>query len=124
MPNKKVLIVEDDSFLQGMMSNKLMAESFDISIALTGTDAVKLLDGGLIPDLIILDILLPGMTGLEFLANLRARPPLKTTPVIVFSNFSDEKDIQKAKELGVAEYMVKANFTLDELSAKLKTLIK
>ena len=124
MQNKKILIVEDDSFLQGLMSKKLMAEGFEISIALTGTDAVKLLDGGLIPDLIILDILLPGMAGLEFLANLRAREALKTTPVIIFSNFSDEKDIQKAKELGVTEYMIKANFTLDELSAKLKTLIK
>jgi DNA-binding response OmpR family regulator len=124
MPNKKILIVEDDSFLQGLMSRKLKADNFDISIALSGTDAVKLLDGGLVPDLVILDMLLPGMTGIEFLTNARARPALKAIPVIVFSNFSEEKDITAAKALGITDYLVKANFTLDELEAKIKNLLK
>src|SRR3990172_7958381 len=119
---KKILIVEDDSFLQGLMSRKLKASNFDISIALAGTDALKLVDSGLVPDLIILDMLLPGMTGIEFLTAIRAKPALKTTPVIVFSNFSEEKDIKAAKDLGINEYLVKANFTLDELEAKIKVL--
>jgi two-component system sensor histidine kinase ChiS len=123
MPKKKILIVEDDTFLQGMMSRKLQASNFEVSIALSGVDALKLVDGGLVPDMIILDMLLPGMTGIEFLTAIRAKPTMKATPVIVFSNFSEEKDISAAKALGINEYLVKSNFTLDELEAKIKTLL-
>ena len=124
MPNKKVFIVEDDSFLQGLISRKLKAENFDVFIASSATEGMKLIDGGLVPDLIILDLLLPGMDGFEFLTNIHAKTALKTTPVIVFSNLSEEKDIKKAKDLGITEFMVKANFTLDELSLKIKSVLK
>jgi len=124
MPNKKVFIVEDDSFLQGLISRKLKAENFDVFIASSATEGMKLIDGGLVPDLIILDLLLPGMDGFEFLTSIRAKAVLKTTPVIVFSNLSEEKDIKKAKDLGITEFMVKANFTLDELSLKIRSVLK
>lgn len=124
MPNKKVLIVEDDSFLQGLISRKLKAENFDVFIALSATDAFKLIEGGLVPDFILLDLLLPNVDGFEFLKKIRENPLFKTTPVIVFSNLSEEKDILKAKSLGITDFMVKSNFTLDELSAKVKSVLK
>lgn len=121
---KKILIVEDDSFLQGLMSRKLKSEGFDVFIALSVPDALTLLDGGLVPDLILLDLLLPKVDGFEFLATIRAKSIFKTTPVIVFSNLSEEKDIKKAKDLGISDFMIKSNFTLDELSAKIKSAVK
>lgn len=121
---KQILIVEDDSFLQGLISRKLKSDGFDVFIALSVPDALKLTDGGLVPDLILLDLLLPKVDGFEFLANIRQKSVYKNTPVIVFSNLSEEKDIKKAKDLGITDFMIKSNFTLDELSAKIKALSK
>jgi DNA-binding response OmpR family regulator len=121
---KKILIVEDDSFLQGLISRKLKADNFDVFIALTADEGLKLIDGGLVPDLILLDLLLPKIDGFEFLKTIRSKGALKLTPVIVFSNLSEEKDIKKAKDLGITDFMVKANFTLDELNLKIKSVLK
>ncbi len=122
--SKKILIIEDDSFLQGLISRKMKADAFDVFIALNATDAFKLLDGGLMPDLLLLDLLLPNIDGFEVLRRIRENPILKNLPVIVFSNLSEEKDIKKAKDLGINEFMIKANFTLDELSDKVKAILK
>ena len=121
---KKVLIVEDDSFLQGLISRKLKAENYDVSIALSAVDGLKLIDGGLLPDLIFLDLLLPQVDGFEFLKQLRGKGATKLTPVVVFSNLSEEKDIKRAKDLGITDFMIKANFTLDELLLKAKSILK
>lgn len=123
MPNKKILIVEDDSFLQGLVSRKLKASNFDVFIALTATEGYKVLEGGVVPDLILLDLLLPNIDGYEFLAKIRENPMLKSVPVIVFSNLSEEKDILKAKNLGITDFMIKSNFTLDELLEKIKSVL-
>ena len=123
MPNKKILIVEDDSFLQGLVSRKLTASNFDVSVALSATEGYKVLESGIIPDLILLDLLLPNIDGFEFLAKIRENPMLKPVPVIVFSNLSEEKDILKAKNLGITDFMIKSNFTLDELLEKIKSVL-
>ena len=121
---KKILIIEDDSFLQGLISRKLKTDGFDVSIALKAADAFDLLGKGLAPDLFILDLLLPEIDGFEVLKRIRENPTYKSIPVIIFSNLSEEKDIKRVKDLGVSEFMIKANFTLDELSAKVKSTIK
>lgn len=123
MPNKKILIVEDDSFLQGLISRKLKGNGFDVFIALSATEGFKVLESGVIPELILLDLLLPNIDGFEFLAKIRTNPMLKTVPVIVFSNLSEEKDILKAKALGITDFMIKSNFTLDELLEKIKSVL-
>jgi len=122
--NKKVLIVEDDSFLQGLVSRKLKSEEFDVFVAPSAQDALKILDGGLLPDLVLLDLLLPGIDGFEFLKKFREDLKFKNTPVIVFSNLSEEKDMQKAKDLGITDFLIKANFTLDELLQKIKVILR
>ena len=76
------------------------------------------------PDLILLDLLLPDVDGFEILKEIRENVKWKSVPIIVFSNLSEEGDITKAKALGVTEFMVKANFTLDELAEKIKLLLK
>jgi CheY-like chemotaxis protein len=116
---KQILIVEDDSFLQGLASRKLQSEGYAVFGASNDAEAFKLLDGGLVPDLFLLDLLLPGVDGFEILKKINDRDNLKAVPKIVFSNLSEEKDIKRAQDLGVKEFMVKANFTLDELSDKI-----
>jgi two-component system OmpR family response regulator len=121
---KKILIVEDDMFLQGLASTKLKKEGYEMFVAGDGTEASKILET-ITPDLFILDIILPGATdGLGILKRIRENIKTSKSPVIMFSNMSDDDNIKKAKELGANEYMVKSNFTLDELADKIKELLK
>lgn len=121
---KKILIVEDDMFLQGLAATKLKKEGFDMLVASDGAEASKILETE-VPDLFILDIILPGETdGLGILKRIRENIKTSKTPVIMFSNMSDDENIKKATQLGANEYMVKSNFTLDELADKIKELLK
>lgn len=120
---KKILIVEDDSFLQGLASTKLEKEGFAVTGASNSDEAMKAL-GADAPDLILLDLVLPGTDGFGILKMIRAGDATKATPVIVFSNLSEDKDIKHAKELGATDYMVKSNFTLDELADRIKGILK
>ena len=120
---KKILIVEDDNFLQGLASRKLQKDGFEVAIASNSIEAWKALEGGKI-DLVLLDLLLPNVDGFEILKKMKENPETKDIQVIVFSNLSEEKDIKRAKDLGASEFMVKANFTLDELAEKVKSTLK
>ena len=118
-----ILIVEDDSFLQGLAATKLTKDGFTVLTAGTADEASKQLDAAT-PDLILLDVILPGGTdGLGILKKIREGIKTSKTPVIMFSNMSDEKNIKSADDLGATEYMVKSNFTLDELSDRIKQLL-
>jgi two-component system alkaline phosphatase synthesis response regulator PhoP len=119
---KKILIIEDDSFLQGLVATKLTKEGYEIMTAVNGEEAVKIADEKQ-PDFILLDLVLPGMDGFEVLTKIRKNDNSKKTPVIVFSNLAEDKDMVKAKELGANEFMVKSNFTLDELAVKIKEIL-
>ena len=121
---QKILIVEDDSFLQGLAATKLTKEGFAVSAAGTAAEASAKLDADT-PDLILLDVILPGGTdGLGILQKIRADAKTSKVPVIMFSNMSDEKNVGLAKALGATDYMVKSNFTLDELADRIKELLK
>jgi len=120
---KKVLIIEDDSFLQGLEAGKLEKENYKVITASTGEEAMrKILEPGL--DVILLDLILPDFDGFEILKKIRTLDSLKDVPVIVFSNLSEEKAIQKSQELGATDFMVKSNFTLDELIKHINNILK
>ncbi|MCE9585486.1 response regulator [Candidatus Nomurabacteria bacterium] len=121
---KKILIIEDDSFLQGLEATKLQKEGYDVVTALNSIEAFKVIDDKKDEiDLILLDLLLPEVDGFMILEKIRENKSLLTIPVIVFSNLSEEKDIKRAQKLGISEFMVKSNFTLDELAKRIKDLI-
>lgn len=121
---KKVLIVEDDSFLQGLEATKLEKEGYGVIVASTGEEGMKKLNEAGI-DLILLDLLLPDIDGFEILKKVRTmEPPMRDIPVIVFSNLSEQKAIDKSKELGATDFMVKSNFTLNELIKHIDTVLK
>ncbi|MCX6753234.1 MAG: response regulator [Candidatus Nomurabacteria bacterium] len=120
---KKILIIEDDLFLQGLEATKLKKDGYEIVTAVNSVEAFKLIDSGEKIDLILLDLLLPDVDGFMILEKIRENKAMLTVPVIVFSNLSEEKDIARAQKLGISEFMVKSNFTLDELTKKVKDLI-
>ncbi len=119
---KKVLIIEDDTFLQSLAAKKLGAEGFEVLTASDATAASKAIEDHT-PDVVLLDLIFPGSTdGFGILKKIRENVKMTKTPVIIFSNLSEEKDVVKAKELGATDYMIKSNFTLDELTQKVKEL--
>jgi DNA-binding response OmpR family regulator len=120
---RKVLIIEDDSFLQGLEAGKLKKEGYEIITASTGEEALKKINDPKI-DIILLDLILPGVDGFEVLKKIRETEAVKNIPVIVFSNLSEEKDIKRSKELGATDFMVKSNFTLEELVGHVKATLK
>jgi two-component system alkaline phosphatase synthesis response regulator PhoP len=120
---KKVLIIEDDSFLQGLEANKLEKSGYKVITASNGTEAIKKIKEPDI-DVILLDLILPDFNGFEVLIKIKEQEHLKNVPIIVFSNLSEEKDINKSKELGATDFLVKSNFTLDELIKHMNTIVK
>jgi two-component system phosphate regulon response regulator PhoB len=122
MPSKsapKILVVEDETFLVKIYAVKLKKEGYDVSIANDGEQAVKLAEE-LKPELILLDLILPKMNGFEALERMRANPVNKETPLIVLSNLGQEEDIKRAEALGADDYLVKANFSIQDIVAKIR----
>lgn len=123
MVKKTILIIEDDNFLQGLEAKKLEKEGYHVLTASNGAETFKIMEGGVELDLILLDLLLPEVDGFTILKRIREDEKLGEIPVIIFSNMSEESDVEKATKLGISEFMVKSNFTLDELATKIRLLI-
>lgn len=119
---KKVLIIEDDSFLKNLESSKFTHEGFEVATATTKAEVDSALAAGT-PDLILLDLMLPDVDGYELLKQFKAEDASKAIPVIVFSNLSDDAEMKRLLDAGAAEYLVKSNFTLDDVIAKIHSLI-
>ena len=123
MEPKKVLIVEDDEFLRSLNAKRLETEGFKVVIAVDGQSALDLIPKEM-PNLIFLDLLLPGIDGFEVLKKIKADAKTKDIPVVVFSNLGQKEDIEKAHNLGAQDFLIKANFTLDDVVTKIKEILK
>ena len=121
--SKTIFIIEDDLFLQGLEATKLKKEGYEILTAASGKDVSVIVSKKPKIDLILLDIMLPDMDGFQILQMIREDQAYLNTPVIIFSNLSEEKDIEKSKDFNVKEFMIKSNFNLDELTVKIKEMI-
>lgn len=123
---KTILVVEDEKTLAEIISLKLQEEGFKVDNAYNGEEALtKLENSANRPDLVLLDILLPKVNGLEVLAKIRQSGDDKLTsiPVLIFSNFAHEEEVQKAKDLGAVDYIVKAAFSPAEIVTKVKAVL-
>ena len=118
---KKILIIEDDEFLQGLAATKLDKGGFEVSSASNGETGYKLLDTMKF-DCILLDLMLPDANGMDILEKIRKEGAHKDTPVVIFSNLSDPEVMERGQKLGAADFMVKSNFTLDEVVEKVTEL--
>lgn len=112
-----ILIIEDDQFLRSLAAKRLEKAGYVISMAVDGDSAMNVAVDTK-PALVLLDLLLPGKDGFEVLRQLRGNEVTKKVPVIIFSNLGRQEDIQKAQELGATDFLIKANFTLDDLTQK------
>lgn len=124
--NKKILFIEDDDFLRSLVVTKLEKEGFQVATASDGKGAMDRINAEK-PALLLLDIMLPDTkqqkAGFDILKDVRDSVEWKTLKVIIFSNLGDEEDLRRGEELGADEYLIKANFTLDELVEKIKAML-
>lgn len=118
-----ILVVEDDPLLSDLVSRKFGAEKINMEYAPTGEIALEFVKKDPKPDLILLDIRLPGIDGFEVLRQVREDPSTKDIPVVIFSNFGEDADIARAKELGANKFIVKVSLSLDEVVNLVRTSV-
>ena len=116
---KKIIIIEDDKFLLKAYEIKFKQSDFDVILATDGISGFELVEKEK-PSLIILDLMLPGMNGFEFLKKIKSDEKLKNIPVIVVSNLGQKNDCEKAIKLGAKEFLIKTNYSLEEIIKKIK----
>ncbi len=117
-----LLIVEDDPLLASTMRDKFLSVGFKVTIAGDGLEALKILKTN-IPQVILLDILLPHKSGFDVLSEIKAHETWKSIPVVIASNLETDKDIDRGYSLGAGEYIVKSNLSLSDLVHKVTFLM-
>jgi len=119
----KILIVEDDTFLSELLSSKFIRSGYTISVAKNGEEGVqKAVDEK--PNLILLDLILPKMSGFDVLIKIKEDQSISSIPVIILSNLGQKEDIEKGMKLGAANYFIKAYLTPGEIIEKVKAALK
>src|SRR3989344_8294395 len=120
----KIFIVDDDDFLVDMYSTKFGLSGVEVEVHKSGESFLEKLKGGGTADLLLLDIVMPVMNGLEILKEMRKENLGSDIPVIMLTNQNDEKDISEAKKLGVISYIVKSSATPSEVVDQVIKIIK
>lgn len=120
--NKKIMIVEDDVFVMDIYQTKFSQEGYEVVSAKDGVEALQLLETE-IPDIILLDIVMPHMDGLEMLRKLKAQEKLQNIPIILLTNLSQKEEVDEGLGLGANDYLIKSHFTPSEVSQKVRQLL-
>ena len=123
MEKKKILIIEDEKSLVKLISEAIDHEKFKVILAIDADEGMSKVISEK-PDLIILDILLPGKNGFEFLKDIKGKKETEKIPVIILSNLGQEEEIRMSLGLGAIDYLVKSDFTIDEVVAKIVKAIE
>lgn len=122
----KILIVEDDSILSELYKEKFKLAGFDAALACTGKEGLELLEKE-IPDIILLDILMPELNGFEMLKEMKKNRKFRNIPVILLTNLGESKidmDSELSYALGVKDYLIKTKHTPDEIVKKVNYVLK
>jgi len=120
---KKILVIEDEKTLRFLIVQTLVQEGFEVEEAIDGEEGIQKLKKNK-PDLILLDLLLPSINGFEVLSKIKRDSDLESIPVIILSNLGQEEEIKKGLNLGAIDYLIKAHFTLDQVVARIKKVLK
>ena len=107
---KKILIIEDDGFLRELIVRKIKERGFNVFEAVDGEEGIKKIQEEK-PDLVLLDLILPGAGGFEVLSKMKEDSGLSSIPVIILANLGQKEDIEKGLKLGAVDYLIKAHFT-------------
>jgi len=118
----KVLLIDDDQFIQAVYKSALSQENIEVVLSSDGEDGMQKAISE-VPDLVLLDMLLPKKDGFDVIHDLKSNPALAQIPIIVISALSQDADIAKVKELGAVEYLPKGQFSPQEVTEKIKNIL-
>ncbi len=119
----KVLIVEDDVFMARMYLKIFSHENYEVTVASNGEDGLMKARENK-PDVILLDIMMPKMNGFQVLETIKSDPKLANTPVIMLTNLAGDQDIEEARKIGAADYIVKSNYSPSQILDIVKKVIE
>lgn len=119
----KILIIDDDEFLLDMYATKFREEGFEVDIAPEGKEALEKIRNGLSPEIVLLDIVMPGMDGFEVLETIKKEGLIPVGKIVILSNLGQKDHIDKGLKLGAIDYIVKAYFTPSEVVKKINAIL-
>lgn len=120
--NKTILIIEDTEVLRRMYSDRLTQEGYDVHVAANGAEALSILRTNT-PSLILLDLIMPVMSGLEVLDVVKRDPRLMSVPVVILSNLGQEEDIRRGIEMGAVDYLIKNDARPNDVAARINAIL-
>ncbi len=118
----KILVVEDDKFLREMISRKLDKEGYEVVQAVDGEKGEVAIKEEK-PDLVLLDLILPGIDGFEVLERTKKDPDVSAIPIIILSNLGQKSEVERGLNLGAIDFLIKAHFTPGEIVKKIRGII-
>lgn len=118
----KILIIEDDRYISKMYQLKLSLEDFEVVVAEDGRQGVDKIKT-FMPNIVLLDILMPELDGFEVLKIIKSDPVTKSIPVLIMSNLGQEDHIEKGISLGALDYIVKSQYTPSRVVEKIKSVL-
>lgn len=121
-PNKTILLVEDDADLVELATHWLERDGYAVRSIADGREALEQLAADPLPDLVLLDVMIPHVTGFEVLQKLRAEARTRDLPVVMMTSFSRERDVARGRELGANDYIIKPLMELDFLDRVARAL--
>jgi len=114
---KKILLIEDEEIMVNLLQRKLTQEGYEISVARDGEEGLKLIREA-VPDLVLLDIIMPKKGGFEVMEVMQKDKELREIPVIIISNSGQPVELDRAKELGAKDWLIKTDFDPQEVLDK------
>lgn len=119
---KKILILEDEVIVRDLLSKKLLQEGYDVKTAQNGKEGLLMMEKE-IPDLVLTDVIMPEKDGFDVISEMKQNELLHNVPIIIISNSGQPVEIDKAKELGVSDWVIKTDFDPNEIIQKIKNKI-
>lgn len=119
---KKILLVEDEKIMINLLEKKLTQEGYDVRVAVNGEEGLKAMREEK-PDIVLLDIIMPKMGGFEVMEEMGKDPVLKEIPIVIISNSGQPVELDKAKELGAKDWLIKTEFDPQEVVEKVEKQI-
>jgi CheY-like chemotaxis protein len=118
----KIVLAEDEEIISMAYQHGLTYLGYEVVVAQDGLEAIDALNKQL-PDILLLDIIMPNMNGFEVLQAVRNNPAYKKLPIIMLTNLSQPSDEEQARELGANDYMIKSNITLTQLVERIESIL-
>ncbi|MFC1701075.1 response regulator transcription factor [Patescibacteria group bacterium] len=120
----KILLIEDDPLMVRMYQRKLINDNNEVKVAVNGEDGLVKIRS-FQPDIVLLDIMMPKLNGLQVLERVKSDPAISDTPIIILTNLGgSQTDIERGLELGAVAYLVKSAYRPDEVIMKVKEVLR